>query len=54
MLIEVIERERHGTPLKSEKFMKTPFGEPELIFDWRGPGEGDAAFSGESPAKSFD
>ncbi|MBR5680730.1 MAG: hypothetical protein IKX19_08750 [Clostridia bacterium] len=37
MLIQVIERERHGTPLRSEKFMKTPFKEPEPIFDWRCP-----------------
>ncbi len=35
MLIEVIEREKDGTPLKSEKFMKTPFPEPEPLFDWR-------------------
>ena len=39
LLLEVIERERHGTPLKSEKFMKTPFDEPEPIFDWRCPAE---------------
>jgi len=32
MLIEVIERERHGTPL-SEKFGKLPFEEPEPIFE---------------------
>ena len=37
MLIEVIERERNGTPLRSEKFMKTPFKEPPLLFDWRCP-----------------
>ena len=37
MLIQVIEREKDGTPLKSEKFMKTPFPEPEPIFDWRCP-----------------
>ena len=37
MLIQVIERERHGTPLRSGKFMKTPFAEPEPIFDWRCP-----------------
>ena len=37
MLIQVIERQRNGTPLQSEKFMKTPFEEPELIFDWRCP-----------------
>ncbi|MCR4905160.1 MAG: hypothetical protein K6A33_03685 [Clostridiales bacterium] len=37
MLIEVIEREKDGTPLKSEKFMKTPFPEPEPLFDWRCP-----------------
>ena len=37
MLIEVIERERDGRPLRSEKFMKTPFPEPEPLFDWRCP-----------------
>ncbi len=37
MLIQVIEREKDGTPLRSEKFMKTPFPEPEPIFDWRCP-----------------
>ncbi|MBE6724051.1 MAG: hypothetical protein E7576_02470 [Ruminococcaceae bacterium] len=37
MLIQVIEREKYGTPLRSEKFMKTPFPEPEPIFDWRCP-----------------
>jgi len=31
-LIEVIERERHGTPL-SDVFMKLPFEEPQPIFD---------------------
>jgi len=36
MLIEVIERERKGTPL-CDKFMKLPFEPPELIFDWRCP-----------------
>lgn len=36
MLIEVMERERHGTPL-SEKFMVLPFEAPEPIFDWRCP-----------------
>ncbi len=39
MLIQVIERQRKGTPLSSEKFMKTPFEEPEPIFDWRCPEE---------------
>ena len=37
MLIEVIERERDGRPLRSEKFMKMPFPEPEPLFDWRCP-----------------
>ena len=37
MLIEVIERQKDGTPLRSEKFMKTPFEEPEPLFDWRCP-----------------
>lgn len=37
MLIQVIEREQLGTPLSSEKFMKTPFDEPEPLFDWRCP-----------------
>ncbi len=37
MLIEVIERERDGRPLRSEKFMKTPFPEPEPLYDWRCP-----------------
>ncbi|MBE6551874.1 MAG: hypothetical protein E7665_07050 [Ruminococcaceae bacterium] len=37
MLIEVIERETLGTPLKSEKFMKLPFDPPEPIFDWKAP-----------------
>lgn len=37
MLIQVIEREKDGTPLCSEKFMKTPFAEPEPIYDWRCP-----------------
>ena len=33
MLIEVIERERHGTPL-CDKFQKIPFEAPEPIHDW--------------------
>ncbi len=37
MLIEVIEREKDGTPLCSPKFRKTPFEEPEPLFDWRCP-----------------
>ena len=36
-LLEVIERQRNGTPLSAEKFMNTPFEEPELLFDWRCP-----------------
>lgn len=36
MLIEVIERERFGTPL-SEKFMRLPFDPPEPIYDWHAP-----------------
>lgn len=42
MLIEVIERERNGTPLKSEKFMRLPFEAPEPIFDWKAPFYRDA------------
>ncbi|MBQ2724993.1 MAG: hypothetical protein IJF78_04730 [Clostridia bacterium] len=37
MLIEIIEHQRHGSAL-SDKFMKVPFEEPDLIFDWRCPG----------------
>ena len=40
MLIQVILRERDGTPLQSEKFWKTPFAPPEPLFDWRCPQEG--------------
>jgi len=36
MLIEVIERERHGTTL-CEKFQKVPFEIPEPIYDWVSP-----------------
>lgn len=36
MLIEVIERERHGTPL-CEKFMQLPFEAPEPIYDFFDP-----------------
>jgi hypothetical protein len=39
MLIEVINRERLGAPLQSEKFMNLPFDPPEPIFDWKAPFE---------------
>ena len=38
MLIEIIERERHGTPL-CDKFQKLPFDPPEPIYDWSCPAE---------------
>ena len=37
MLIEIIEHQRNGSAL-SDKFMKVPFEEPDLIYDWRCPG----------------
>ncbi|MBQ7868684.1 MAG: hypothetical protein IJ354_11170 [Clostridia bacterium] len=37
MLIEIIQRERCGEELKSDKFMKLPFDPPEKIFDWHCP-----------------
>ena len=36
MLLNIILHESNGEKLK-ENFFKTPFEEPELIFDWKAP-----------------
>ena len=36
MLINIINHKRNGEPL-SDKFFKTPFKKPELIYDWKAP-----------------
>ena len=36
MLVNIIRHTKYGEPL-SDKFYKTPFQKPELMYDWKAP-----------------